>query len=93
MLFHRLQSNMNFFFLINILGESWTVIFENTIGMRISENIIILAVVSAYTGIDTRNADMNQIRALLKRSFADQFRKSSIFVLTNFRFPMSHFEK
>ena len=91
MLFHRLQSNMNFFFLINILGESWTVIFENTIGMRISENIIILAVVNAYTGLDARNGDMNQIRALLKRSFADQFRKYSIFCLRQFQNPNGPF--
>ena len=90
MLFHRLQSNMNFFFLINILGESWTVIFEN-IGMRISENIIILAVVNAYTGLDARNGDMNQIRALLKRSFADQFRKYSIFCLDQFQIPNEPF--
>ena len=38
---------------------------------------IFSAIVSSFNGFDARNADMNNVRALLKRSFADQFRKHS----------------
>ena len=41
-------------------------------------SIIYLAVVSSYSGFSARNPDMLKIRALLKRSFADQFRKISL---------------
>ena len=80
---------MNFLFLINILGklkaidQDYDMSLEKDDSFKSGRNwrvfyAVYLAVVSSYSGFNARNPDMMKIRALLKRSFADQFRNISL---------------
>ena len=47
-------------------------------GILARQSIIYSAIVNCYSGLNARNPDMMKVRALLKRSFADKFRKISL---------------